>query len=372
MLQTSGIYIIKNGVELESKPGREGATQFAAISNLHKIVDSIDVVDLFDSNHNEIGKISKNDFEHITICAVTLDPFTELAAQAQHLKKIGVDVSEYPVWPISIDDIRVYTDIFDNPLVFIHFVEQRMRAFRSDLIRMDAELDHIGMYLKHNVYTQYAKKLNFNGRMRWHGYGSDIDRYFNEKLIDPNTPCVLRQVMPPRLKEVIDFLSAHNITGRRKVSSMLLDCSGEWRDNIASGIDDVIQQQASMGRPKPLSTYGDIKITLFCWQKDLLDRDEELALDHTMAAMLVTRDDVRLLVELIYNADGILIEMYFKSLTLDGIPEADIKRLEAKASTLRQKRIDKAKDQQGKISRNDLCPCGSGIKFKKCCLKLLH
>jgi uncharacterized protein YecA (UPF0149 family) len=22
-----------------------------------------------------------------------------------------------------------------------------------------------------------------------------------------------------------------------------------------------------------------------------------------------------------------------------------------------------------KIGRNDICPCGSGIKFKKCCLK---
>jgi len=41
MLQTSGIYIIKDGVELESKPSRKGATQFTAISNLHKIVDSI-------------------------------------------------------------------------------------------------------------------------------------------------------------------------------------------------------------------------------------------------------------------------------------------------------------------------------------------
>ncbi|MBI4686418.1 MAG: hypothetical protein HY756_01325 [Nitrospirae bacterium] len=45
MLQTSGIYIIKDGVELDSKPDREGATQFAAISNLHKIVDSILKID---------------------------------------------------------------------------------------------------------------------------------------------------------------------------------------------------------------------------------------------------------------------------------------------------------------------------------------
>jgi len=29
---------------------------------------------------------------------------------------------------------------------------------------------------------------------------------------------------------------------------------------------------------------------------------------------------------------------------------------------------EKAKDESGKaVGRNDLCPCGSGKKFKKCC-----
>ena len=31
---------------------------------------------------------------------------------------------------------------------------------------------------------------------------------------------------------------------------------------------------------------------------------------------------------------------------------------------------EKAKnDEGGKVGRNDLCPCGSGKKFKKCCGK---
>jgi len=29
---------------------------------------------------------------------------------------------------------------------------------------------------------------------------------------------------------------------------------------------------------------------------------------------------------------------------------------------------DKVKDDEGnKVGRNDLCPCGSGKKYKKCC-----
>src|SRR4029077_19103022 len=43
-------------------------------------IHSDEQVTLFDSNHKETCKLSKQDFEHVTICAVTLDVFSELAA----------------------------------------------------------------------------------------------------------------------------------------------------------------------------------------------------------------------------------------------------------------------------------------------------
>ena len=90
---------------------------------------SAPVVPLFDEGHNQIGELHKGDFRRITICTVTLDPFTEMAAQVQHLRKIGADVGSEPVWALSLDDLRVYADLFENPLLFLHYVEQRMNAF---------------------------------------------------------------------------------------------------------------------------------------------------------------------------------------------------------------------------------------------------
>lgn len=39
---------------------------------------------------------------------------------------------------------------------------------------------------------------------------------------------------------------------------------------------------------------------------------------------------------------------------------------------LRGKRVDPVRDSKTdpKIGRNELCPCGSGLKYKKCCLTL--
>ncbi|MBI2471916.1 MAG: preprotein translocase subunit SecA [Planctomycetes bacterium] len=323
---------------------------------------------LYDSYHTEIGKISRGDFEHVTICAVTLDPFTELAAQVQHLKQIGIDVGAQPIWSISIDDLRVYADIFDNPLVFLHFVEERMRAFQSELIQTEDEIDHLGLYLKHNIYTQYAKELDPEGKIIWHGYRSVIDRYFTEKIHDQNTICQLKQEMPTRLKEIIDFLSASNKPKRRKVSSTILDTAGEWRENITSGIDDLLKQQSIFGKAKPLSTYGGTTVTIFCWQQGLLERNRDLALDHARAAMLITQDKERLLLELTFDDSNNLLDVNYSFIRLEDIPMSDIDRLKALGETIRLKRIEKAKKLHGEIGRNHYCPCGSGKKYKRCCL----
>lgn len=331
-------------------------------------INSDNEVAIFNLDHIEIGRIRRSAFEHVTICAVTLDPFTDLAAQVQHLKGIGIDVGQEPVWSISMDDLRVYADIFDNPLVFLHFVEERMRAFRSSLIQTDDEMDHLGLYLTHNIYTEYVKEFSsgLDKPISWNGYREKIDGFFDDKFRDPALPCPLKQEMPTRLAEIVDFLAFCNKPGRRKVVSLLLNYGGSWRNNIASSIDDVLKVQSSSLRPRPVSTYGGTNITMFCWQHGVIERDRKLAFDHASASMLVTQEDRRMLLELVFNGTGSLVEVDFSFLTLLGIPPWDMDRLKRMADTLRRQRIDEAK-QKGKLSPNQQCPCGSGRKYKKCC-----
>lgn len=326
-------------------------------------------VAIFDEYHRQIGEISKNDFEHITICAISLDEFTELAARAQYLYKVGVNVGEKPVWAISLGNLREYTDIFCNPLIFLNYVEERMRAFKSDLVTVDDELDHLGLYLKHNSYTRYAHELTSDGKTKlgWYGYRLDIDRFFAERFRNPSTESVLEQNMPERLKEIIEFLSANCVSHRRKVASMLLDCGDEARRNITERISEVLARQSQTKKPVPLSTYGEVKVTLFCWQKQCLQRDYEFAQMHAKAAMAVAGDSERLLLELTYNGHGVLTDVNPTFITLAGISAEEIEKIKVGAAELRKARISKAISQQGKIGRNELCPCGSGKKYKRCC-----
>ncbi len=330
-------------------------------------LQSDDKVALFDSNHSPIAEISKSSFEHITVCAVTLDPFTELASRVEHLTKIGINVGEHPVWPLSISDLMVYADVFDSPLTFLHYVQQRMLAFKTKLIDVEDELDHLGLYLKHNAYPQYAQELTADGQLRWNGYRSAIDNFFSKRLYDPSSASPLRQGMPALLKKIVDRLSLSNEIGRRKVSGALLDCSGEWRNLITSGIDGILKEQSLTGHVKPRSTYGGVKITLFCWQPYILDRDEKLARDYTRAAMLITRDTDRLLLELFFDEMGDLINVDYEFFKIEEIPTQELPQIRARADALRIRRLNTAKEVSGKIGRNAPCPCGSGTKYKKCC-----
>lgn len=329
-------------------------------------LDSEETVSIYDSNHEIIGELSKNDYRHISICAVSLDPFTELAAQVQHLKKIGIDVGEFPIWSLSIDDLRVYADIFTNPLIFLHFVEKRTKAFTSELIQTEDELDHLGLYIKHNDYKQYAEELapDRNSKLDFHGYHVNVDKYFNEKLFDTKYPSPLNQDIPTRIEEIISFLSSKEITGRSFIVSFLLNCNFKWRNKISSGIDSTLEKQKELLRPLPFSVYGDIKLTVFCWHLPNLPRNKDLAIDHGASAMVIAGQSERLLIELLYDNSGNIKDIFWISIKLSELSNNQLKRANALAVKLRNKR----KKNMGKIGRNDPCPCGSGKKFKKCCI----
>jgi hypothetical protein len=279
-------------------------------------------------------------------------------------------VGSHPVWAVSLDDLRVYADVFENPLIFLHFVEQRMRAFYSDIIQSDDELDHLGLYLKHNHYSVHAEELRgtSDGRVQFAGYRHEIDKFFSARLGNPATPCPLKQEMPRRLLEIIEFLARDDRPGRTRVASFLLDIGGDWREQLSSGIDRELAQQPTTRRPKPLSTHGGVNLTLYCWTSASMPRNAEQALAHARTVLLVNGEATRLLIELNYVDDGSLQGVSWQWVDKAGIPPLLLPKLQADAEKLRQTRVANARTEQGKIGRNEPCPCGSGKKYKKCCL----
>lgn len=217
-------------------------------------LENSDTVKLYNEHHLEIGEISRNSFREITICCVTLDEFSRFSARIENLLPLGINVKD-PVWCVSIDDLRVYVDVFKSPSVFIHYLEVRKRAFLSELIDADDELDHLGLYFKHNDYPQTAVEITKNKKnasVLWHGYRADIDDYYHDLLINPEDASLPTRIMPDLIREIINLLDASVKLGRSKAASLLLAFGAESREDMATKIEEVLAHQKAKGRMFPL------------------------------------------------------------------------------------------------------------------------
>jgi preprotein translocase subunit SecA len=322
-------------------------------------------VPIADVDHNEIGRLRRRDFRHFTICAVTLDAFTALAARAQHFAAIGIDIGQRPVWSLSIDDLRVYADLFDNPLIFLHFIEQRMRAAQSRYVDLNDEMDHLGLYVTQNNYTQYAADMMANkfDKLSFDGFRTPMDDYFSA-LLRGDAPKLPRQEMPTRLAEIISVLARSNEPSRCELASFLLDAAGDFRSDLAARIELALRENKQLRRARPLSIYGGMAMTLYVWSPSA-PRLASSAEQHTRAVMVANKEKSRRLIELEYTDDDVLVGAHMRHVDMAGLSNAELERVKAAALDLQRRRLEQAL-AKGKIGRNAPCPCGSGSKFKRC------
>jgi preprotein translocase subunit SecA len=367
---------VKAGAFTYTSPANDLSAHLVSLRNLlqaparqgSRFVDYLESgteVPIADANHNEIGRLRRRDFRHVTVCAVTLDAFTALAARAQHLAPLGINVGQRAVWSLSIDDLRVYAELFDDPLTFLHFMEQRVLAGQSEHVDLNDEMDHLGLYIAQNNYSQYAAELMGNefDRLSFDGFRAPIDDYFSA-VVRGEVPELPRQAMPPPLAEIVGFLARSNEPRRSELASFLLGAAGDFRDTLAAAIEQALRENKELRRARPLSVYGGMAMTLYVWSPSA-PRLVFLAEEHTRAVMVANDETGRRLVELEYTEDGVLVGAHLKHVSLAGLANAELRRIKAASLSLSRKRVNQAR-AQGKTGRNEPCPCGSGKKFKQC------
>ncbi len=347
---------------LVAAPAKQGNRFLRYLQTAHE-------VPVLDEAGNEVTKLRLQDYRQVTVCAVTLDPLTEIAAQVQHLPTIGVEVGSEPVWSLSIDDLRVYADIFTNPLEFLHFVQLRKEAFKSQLLQLDDELDHLGLYLRHNHYAKHAADLagGPNTHLQFLGYREEIDKFFSARLMAPQLPSPLRQKMPVGMANLLGLLQTSGKKGRSAIAAYLLDVSGEWREQLFDTLAQEVEH-ASHKHPRPFSTYGEVRLTAFPGTPQWGRPSAEDTTTHVKAIMVMNNEPDRVLLDLSYSENGHLVDAEWQFLRRSDITIFELPALQSKAESLRESRLQKALATRRRIGRNDQCPCGSGKKIKKCCL----
>lgn len=340
----------------------------------HRFVDylqSARSVALHDQSRQAVGTIRAGDFDHIVVCGVTLDVFTELAAGTKQRVELGAGVDGKPIWSLSIDDLRVFSDVFSDSLQFLHFVQERYRALTDPGgLEFNDELDHVGLYFAHG---NYVKALDIDGAATVNtlGYRADMDRFFTKKLTEADATFEQAKLSPPILAAMVSALSRSQRIGRFRAAERLLGFGADERAQLQEGIVRELEEQRHRRRrrAKAISTRGSDGLTIFCWGTPWAPRASDLAWEHTCAVAGVHDDRERLLLELTFDEHQQITDVDWRWVDAQAVPGPMRERLQREADALRSTRIAEARAEVGKIGRNDPCPCGSGRKWKKCCLQ---
>lgn len=294
------------------------------------------------SKHSRaLNTLRAESFRKIYQCTITLENLTHLAAKANKLQPIGVDVHTPANWSLALDDLRVYTDLFDSPLQFLHFLEQRELAEASDLIELNDELDHLGLYLLKNNYALMAKQMMTGKRPNkvvWDSFTKEIDKYYSEVLAEPNIEhSKPNQKMPTRIKEIIGMLEFQGQQGRARAASYILDGSEEYRQQIEDGISYVLKRQREVNRLNPFHLHGEMNVDVFCLQDGIKLPDEKWRRDYVSSLLLDYGGNTALVLCLKYDSKDNLTDVQFEFVSIANASSTELARIKREARNIKSR-----------------------------------
>lgn len=323
---------------------------------------------IYDKDKNLKATIDMSSISDVFMLSITIDNINEFAARAEKLGFLKTNKNNIC---LSIDDLMVYRSYFDSPLVFLHFLKQRKNATNEGRIALNDELDHLGMYIKHNRYPLYVKNFPPDSKTNFFGYREELDHYFCELYhpsLHPSKP--VRQ-LPPLIFQILQYLENQCIQNTIDAASYLLDFSTEAKTQFETGICKIIERQKQTKKQCTIHTAGrgdSLRYTCFVNIPDLTTVSYQEKFEYALASLIKNSEEERVLLDLTFDEHDVLIDFSFRRINSTDCPPDQYDQILLLGEEIANARIERyTLLGPGKIGRNDKCPCGSGKKYKYCC-----
>lgn len=298
--------------------------------------------------------------------SVTLHHFASLTTQLALLKRIGLfKDSAYP-WSVSLADLDVITKFAGTPDVFLHYVQRRLDLQRSEKNVHGDELDLFGLYLDTRLHpAQFWDRKEKDGRdftmLHLTGGSERFDDWYRADDDPRFEKPDIKLDLPSRVGAVIERLRQGTDDGSRWIAFALLGLSSEAIAKLDHDLERMREQECPPGKfIRVTSKDGDVVVSLVG-----SPAASPTAL-HRQAVVRASMEKYRLKASASL-ALGLDLrdpsKPYDCAAWVEGPWEFDPLMEEAIATER-----PRAVSRQRMPGRNDPCVCGSGKKFKKCCL----
>lgn len=309
-------------------------------------------------------QLPTNSFSNVFTFSVTVDNFNEFAAKAEKLSVISLKEDTIV---ISYDDLLVYAGYFDSPTVFLHYLKQRKAAMHIPQYQMHDEFDHLGLYIDRNMYALNPDQYGDVKNVFWHGFRESVDNYFCMLYADPAKAQKPVQAIPPELTEIIKHLDTHISEEAILFAHFLLDMSTAAKNDFAGQIKYAFKRQREISRPVPMIAFGDFKYCTFITIPGVASYPAQKQHDYVYAATSRNEAIPVMWITLEYDSNNNVISACGKYCSFADLPPEDHDRVRAFGDEKAKDWIKLYRQTHPKLGRNDICPCGSGKKYKFCC-----
>ncbi|MDU8359500.1 SEC-C metal-binding domain-containing protein [Pseudomonas syringae group sp. J309-1] len=303
------------------------------------------------------------------LCAVS-DHYPVLTVQARHFLEYEEDTVIHAPLVADVFLIDVLTEMLASPLRLLSYIDRRVGY--AERIFGTNELSILGYHLSQNLWLKDKTSMATVAD----DFSLDLDTAMTvrrEGIPGIATPKgILTKFTDTRVARIIEKIEHEADPDLIDLGFLLLDISGDTVKQLDQGMKDVARRTRLDGRPHDFTLgfdTGDTGLTIHCSRATASNAVEALA-GHCQRRKYVHRAD---------NWFGLLVR------ETDGLPKLSLTtRFPWKRDSLMetltqgmalngnsgsaQPTSSNRRPDDSKIGRNDPCFCGSGQKFKKCCL----
>lgn len=356
----------KRGDDIQLNKDFKGAVQDAYDQGLVSKLYLLDKKASYYKEDNTELKLPEN-IDEVFILGVTSENYPSLAHQA-HIMLKKKENDPYPLF-LTIFDLELLVHYLNKPHDFLYYIRQRIRLM--DYFKADEEMVYLGYHLQHKLWKR--KDTDSIGLDSDYGYLIDRNYYplkagFSH-LVSDNDP------IKNRWKDENFDLLCENLLRFKTPKTIdiifnLLDWSGKGRSDLASFIVETREKTKRDRETHSITTstddakFGVAYISLGTNNSIEL---REMVLLLSKARKYRNKCDSWLGIGSVVDSDNLIDFMCYN----DTKWKYD-ENLEDIAKTVLNDNPHKKLillDGRRKIGRNDPCPCGSGKKYKRCCLK---
>lgn len=319
---------------------------------------------LFDSESNEL-KISRR-FKEIYIFCVVSDHYPALSFQARQFLKYEKTETIMSPFVMDVFLLDVMTEMLQAPLHFLSYINRRTEY--ADKINATHELTILSYHLKQNLWM--------DGEYNFMHLGDDICADLDLAMLvrregvqgEATPDGILTKHRNTAIGQIIREIERLEDPVTIDLGFMLLLLSGDTIENVSKGIEEIAGLANKDGKHHDLTVSigeGSVGLTIHC-NKDPIP---------TSGPRLQGHCERRKYTEKARNWFGICLNpqnlgiKFGLGLDYDWEPSEEMDEI-VKNLPKPQRTINLGTKVRPikKIGRNEPCPCGSGKKYKKCCI----